>query len=227
MNPLRFPPPYFGSHPPFCDETHDSFGLSKWRGLETVDATSPQAAARLTVDYLWRRAELCCAFIQDFRTIMNNGLFTEVKGGRWALALHHALHRACMHCVWLFGTLWTVARQPPLSMRFSRQEQWSGLPCPPPGDLTDPGIEPSSLMSPTLAGGFFSSFPRRWPQTAPPVFPILPKTFLLMLLRESSAGQLPLPTSCSLSMWIWSKLVSLLVSLPKPLLQSQSNQVCC
>ena len=42
--------------------------------------------------------------------------------------------------VWLFATLWTVAHQAPLSMGFSRQEYWSGWPCPPPGDLPDPGI---------------------------------------------------------------------------------------
>ena len=44
-------------------------------------------------------------------------------------------------------TLWTATRQAPLSMGFSRQEYWSGLPCPPPGDLLDLGIEPLSLMS--------------------------------------------------------------------------------
>ena len=59
--------------------------------------------------------------------------------------------------VWLFETWQTVALQTPLSMRFSRQEYWSGLPCPPPGDLPDPGIEPMSLMSPALAGGFFTT----------------------------------------------------------------------
>ena len=53
--------------------------------------------------------------------------------------------------------LWTVARQAPLSMGFSRQEYWSGLPCPPPGDLPDPGIEPASLKSPALAGVFFTT----------------------------------------------------------------------
>ena len=52
-------------------------------------------------------------------------------------------------------TLRTVANQAPLSMGFARQEYWSGLPCPPPGDLPDPGIKPVSLMSPALAGGFF------------------------------------------------------------------------
>ena len=58
-------------------------------------------------------------------------------------------------CVQLFVTLWTVACQMPLSMGFSRQEYWSGLSFPPPGDLPDSGIKPTSLMSPALAGGFF------------------------------------------------------------------------
>ena len=49
---------------------------------------------------------------------------------------------------WLFTTLWTVAHQALLSVGFSRHEYWSGLPCPPPGDLPDPGTEPESLMSP-------------------------------------------------------------------------------
>ena len=54
-------------------------------------------------------------------------------------------------------TLWTVAHQTPLSMGFSRQEYWSGLPCSPPGDLPNPGIEPESLMSPALAGVVFTN----------------------------------------------------------------------
>ena len=52
--------------------------------------------------------------------------------------------------IWLFVILWTVACQAPLSMGFSRQEYWSGLPCPPAGDLPDPGIEPMCLTSPAL-----------------------------------------------------------------------------
>ena len=57
----------------------------------------------------------------------------------------------------LFSTLWTIARQAPLSMGFSRQEYWSGLPFPPLGDLPDPGIEPISLISPVLVGGLFTT----------------------------------------------------------------------
>ena len=49
------------------------------------------------------------------------------------------------------ATPWTVACQAPLSMGFSKQEYWSGLSFPTPGDLPDPGIEPASLVSPALA----------------------------------------------------------------------------
>ena len=59
----------------------------------------------------------------------------------------------------LLATLWTVALQASLSMGFSRQEHWSGLPCPPPGDLPNPGIESVFPMSPALAGGFFPTVP--------------------------------------------------------------------
>ena len=72
-----------------------------------------------------------------------------------ALAYLHCLHACVLGSVPLCATQWTVAFQASLSMGFSRQEYWSGLPCPPPGDLPDPGIEPVSLMSPALASGFF------------------------------------------------------------------------
>ena len=61
-------------------------------------------------------------------------------------------------------TPWTVAHQAPLSMGFSRQKYWSGLPFPPPGDLLDPGIEPVSLVPPALAGGFFTTKPPAKPK---------------------------------------------------------------
>ena len=56
-------------------------------------------------------------------------------------------------------TPWTGARQAPLSMGLPRQEQWSGLPFPPPGDLSDPGIKPVSLISPASAGRLFTASP--------------------------------------------------------------------
>ena len=66
-----------------------------------------------------------------------------------AIVVVHLLSR-----ILLFATPWTVALQVSLSMRFSSQEYWSGLPFPSPGDLPGPGIEP---VSPALAGGFFTA----------------------------------------------------------------------
>ena len=75
-------------------------------------------------------------------------------------SLEHTGHLFCsaqlLSRVHLFATPWTVARQAPLSMAFSRQEYWSRLPFPTPGDL-DPGTKPVSLISPALAGEFFST----------------------------------------------------------------------
>ena len=66
--------------------------------------------------------------------------------------------------VQLFATPWTVAHKAPLSMEFSRQEYWSGLPFPSPGNLPDPGIKPMSLASHALVGGFFTTEPPGKPQ---------------------------------------------------------------
>ena len=65
--------------------------------------------------------------------------------------------------VWLFATLWTVAPQAPLSMEFSHQEYWSGLPFPSPGDLPNLGIEPMSPGVPELASRFLTPEPPRKP----------------------------------------------------------------
>ena len=59
--------------------------------------------------------------------------------------------------VQLLATPWTVDRQAPLSMGFPRLEYWNGLPFPSPGDLPSPGIEPTSPVSPALAGGVFAT----------------------------------------------------------------------
>ena len=62
-----------------------------------------------------------------------------------------------LSCVQLCATPWTVARQAPLSMGFTKQEYWSWLPCPPPGDLPNPAIKPVFVASPALAGRFFTT----------------------------------------------------------------------
>ena len=69
----------------------------------------------------------------------------------------HACVLSHFSCVQLFAISWTVAHQAPTSMGFSRQEYWSGLPCPPPGNLPNPGIKPTSLTSPAFGSGFFTT----------------------------------------------------------------------
>ena len=73
------------------------------------------------------------------------------------MCVYVCVHACILSRVQVFATPWTVACQAPLSMKFSRQDCWSGLPFPSSGDLPNPGIEPPSLVSPTLAGRFFTS----------------------------------------------------------------------
>ena len=73
---------------------------------------------------------------------------------------HHAIALCCAVITHVDSAApWTSARQAPLSMEFSRQEYWSGLPFPTPGDLPHPGIEPTPLASSALAGRFFTTEP--------------------------------------------------------------------
>ena len=124
--------------------------------------------------------------------------------------------------VWLFATLWTVACQVSQSMRFSRQEYWSGLPCPHPGDLPDPEIEPVSLMSPALANRFFTTSrtwlytgslythsQKSWWVSAEPFISSLQKEcYQLPSLSEEGPNSPGTPrlssSSLSLSLFVWS-----------------------
>ena len=82
------------------------------------------------------------------------------EGSPICVCIYHinicAFMLSCFSCVRLFVTLLTVARQSPLSMGFFRQEYWGRLPCPPPGDLPDPGIEP---VPPALQVDSFTAEP--------------------------------------------------------------------
>ena len=91
--------------------------------------------------------ELCFVFFFPSRQVR-----WKYNERSWKLPLerHVMDNEVCMHaqpltCVQLFATPWTVAHQAPLSIRFSRQEYWSGCPCPPSGDLPNPGIKSKSL----------------------------------------------------------------------------------
>ena len=136
-----------------CYKTGSS-ALSWWQNLQkdflNVD---------ILIKQVWRWAQL----VKHWIHLMNN-TFTRIKvtkSPQWGVSFLEcfrfpsrdflSLCILCVlsrfSCVWLFATLWIVAHQVPLSMGFSRQEHWSGLPCPSPGDLPDPGVEPMSLNS--------------------------------------------------------------------------------
>ena len=85
---------------------------------------------------------------------------------------------SCSVVSYSFVTPWTMALQAPLSVGFPRQEYWSGLPLPNPGNLPNPGMEPMSLASPAFVGRFFT--------TAPPGKPhMIWRTFTLLILSPS------------------------------------------
>ena len=83
-------------------------------------------------------------------------IYLSGGGGVWSLS-----------CVQLFMTPWTVARQAPLSMGLPRQEYWSGLPFPSPGNLPDQGLNPYLLQVSCIAGGFFTPEPSGKPYWCP------------------------------------------------------------
>ena len=95
-----------------------------------------------------------CYWITSSKTMYLNKSFTRENSS--CLPVHDLY---VLSCVRLFETPWTVDCQAPLSMGFSRQECWSGLQFPTPGDLLRSGIEPLSLSSLTLAGRFFTTEP--------------------------------------------------------------------
>ena len=103
------------------------------------------------------------------------------EAGEWQARL------SSFSCVWLCATLGTIVHQAPLSMGFSRQEYWAELPCPPPGNLPNPGIEPTSLVSPSWAGVFFSSL-ETW---KPECLRGLGIEKSLLIWKSDSGGEIP------------------------------------
>ena len=91
-----------------------------------------------------------------------------VSGFQFKLCAGVCVHAHMLSHVWLFCNLMDCSRQAPLSMEFSRQEYWSGLPLPAPGDLqTQVSIKPTSLVFPASAGGFFTTMPPQKPNLRP------------------------------------------------------------
>ena len=106
---------------------------------------------------------VCCAF-----TVLSKKALPNPRSWRFtwfplSLIVYICVCAQLLSYAWLFSTPWTVAHKAPLSMEFSRQEFWSMLPFPTPGDFSDPQSKPSLLASPALAGRFFTTTPPEKP----------------------------------------------------------------
>ena len=121
-----------------------ALGIQTWWHIEDQSSTMPQC---LSAERERKRKKV----------LLGEGNYKTKEANDFAWQCPHACMPSRLSHVQLFATVWTVACQAPLSMGFPRQEYWSGLRCPSPGDLPDPGIEPTSLKSPALAGGFFTT----------------------------------------------------------------------
>ena len=107
----------------------------------------------ISCDFIGKSSKLLKYFLMQISKGIPSDVFNKQES--CAPSLSH---------VCLFVTLGTVPCQAPLSLEFFKQEFWSGLPFPPPRDLPDPGIQPVSPDSSTLAGGFLTTLPPGKPQ---------------------------------------------------------------
>ena len=130
----------------------------------------------------------------------------EASAGSESVYFSSSLRSQSLNHVRLFATPWTIARQASLPSGFSGQEYWSELPCPPLGDLLNPGIESESLEFPALASRFFT--------TAPPGKPLFPP-------EEIPVGRL----ECDGVSYAWTTMGASVLSPPNPLLRRLSW--CC
>ena len=143
MNP---PQVYMCPQHPKCSEIPKGCALSAllvWRGIGTQWTSSSLRISRKDLDVTGGRGRWSSDITSDINTLSWDFYCSSFREYYYeALVLCWASH---FSCVWLFATLWTC--QAPLPIGFSRQEYWSGLPCPPPGDLPNPGIELESHVS--------------------------------------------------------------------------------
>ena len=104
---------------------------------------------------MWQTIQMCV--ISSYESCGPPRQEEYMGGGGWWILNRVYVCTKLQSCVWILATLWTIAHQPPLSMGFSRQEYSSRLPCPSPGDLPNPGIQPVSYVSSIGRWGLYHS----------------------------------------------------------------------
>ena len=133
-------------------------GRRRTWGVRTTGSCS--ASAPLTSLH-WNGSSVRAGFLPVFFTLVSTGPRTVPP--TWC-SINVCVCAQSLSCVQHLVAIWTTAHQVPLSLEFSRQEYWSGLPFPSPGDLPHPGMEPTSPAPSALAGGFFTTVPPGKPQ---------------------------------------------------------------
>ena len=140
---------------PFPSPMHES---EKWKWSRSVmsDPQQPHGLQPSRLLHPWDFPGERVRSLQTMRSFRGTQLLVTTRGST-EMSIKYCV--CILSLVQLFATPWTVAHKAPLSMGFPRQEYWSGLSFPPLGDLPNPGIEPTSPVSPALAGGFFTIKP--------------------------------------------------------------------
>ena len=128
----------------------------KWEPLHWFDFFFFSKGKRMDSQASWTRDLTLHVFFKKKEIFLSNHREIKTEKGIDMTQIRECL-LSRFSCVRLTETLQTIACQAPLSTGFSRQEYWSELPCPHPGDLPNPGIKPVSLMSPALAGRFLTT----------------------------------------------------------------------
>ena len=142
--------------------------ITMFRILKTLTSnnTTYEFASQTTCTCDSRRAEICLSYLSPIILIFTTYKFSTRNKFSDFLSFH--LLYVCMlshfSCVWLSATLWTVALQASLFVGFSRQEYWSGLPCPSPGNLPNPGLNSSLLSLLHWQAGFLPLVPSGKPK---------------------------------------------------------------
>ena len=125
-----------------------------WKSLQLTNAGKGMERKETLLYYMWE-GKLVSHYGEQYGVSFKKKTKNRLTVWSSNPALGHVL--SCFSRVQLFVTLWSVACHVSLSMEFFKQQYWSGLPCPSPGDLPNPGIKPAFLMSPTLAGRLFTT----------------------------------------------------------------------
>ena len=181
-------------HANYMSQRHVRFNISNIYSINPTLSICFYKLFSLMVYFFKHKSDCAAPLLKPFEGWLQT-THKGLEGPTWPAC---ACMVSCFSRVRLFVTLWTAARQASLSMGFSRQEYWSGLPCPPPGGLPNPGTEFPSLLFVAWTGRFFTSS-TTWEA---PTWPDLPNSQasspnILLLTRAQFSHVAPRSLPCA------------------------------